>query len=657
MIMSDAAPSNLIHLIRLLDGNLSAGEEDSARRRLADNAELADRFRYLTQIVRRSMTADELLRHVDEVDPSEIAEFLEQRMTASEQAAFEQRCWSSEGLLREVVSNCRADTEASAASRDVPPAAHVQTVVAAVLAHAGSAAEPLPSAADPEPPALSEAPVFPTGLPQIEVSRSTSQVHRSPRRSSGLMMVTAGLVFAVLVFGLQFAWRNDPDRQARQDETDRTVPPEQDDSPTPLVRDDSEPKPDPLPDDPEALEKPDSTPIVNNDPQDKLPTIPQTPQPQPFVPPVRTLVEWSEIRGIAGVRNTDTNVWSGILARDVADLWKSNASTQLLTLSDSTVSGEAVNGARLIADADSLMTISAVWKSGSRTSQADGELIPVCEVQSGRAAFDGLLEGQSVIVRVNGQSYDVVATRDDTTIAFEAEATGTVLAAYRGELTVDGESLSRRQWATVSRAGELTSFRPQQVNNWPRTKPGPSTLPPDLCANFNQSASLVREAASLRQVQDPMTAYAATQVTLQCSVSGTRPLPAQLTRQIANSRIEARRETMVRWLIARTRQAGTTDEVRRVCRAAQVADPAAILNISGWFDAAAKNQAPTRAQLSQLLQTLNGNSIFAKQCAKYFLHQITGDPMDDYDPAATARQQQNAVKRITGKIRQLQQRK
>ena len=652
--MSDAAPPNLIHLIRLLDGNLSTDEEHTVRSHLAGNSELADQYRYLTQVVRRPMTAEELIQHTDEVDPSEIADFVEQQMTASEQAAFEQRCWSSEGLLREVVSNCRAATEASATSRDVPPAAHVQTVVAAVLAHAGSAVEPLQPASDTKPPALSELPAVPTDLPQIEMSGSTSQAHRSHRRSSGLMMVTAGLVFAVLVFGLQFVWKNGPDRQARQDEPDRTILPEQNETPTPLVRDDSEPKPDPLPDDPEPLQKPDSTPLVTNDPQDNTPTIPQAPQPKPFVPPVRTLVEWSEIRGIAGVRNMNANVWSGILARDVADLWKSNASTQLLTLADSTVSGKAINGARLIADADSLMTISAVWKSDSRTSQSDGELIPVCEVQSGRAAFDGLLKGQRVIVRVNDQSYDVIAGSDDTTIAFETETSGTILAAYRGEVTVEGETLSRRQWTRINRVGELTSFRPQQLKNWPRTRPTPSKLPAELCTSFNRSPSLIREAAALRRSPDSMTAYAATQVTLQCSTSDSQPVSLQIARQIANSRIEAQRQTMVTWLVARSRQGQAGSSLRIICQAIQ-ADPTITRQMTGWLTAAARSRPPTSKQLGELLQTLDGTApLFTRQCAKYFLQQITGDPMNDYDPAANVRQRKAARSRITRVVRQIQ---
>ena len=677
--MSDAAPSNLIHLIRLLDGNLSAGEEDSARSRLADNAELADRYRYLTQIVRRPMTADALMGHVDEVDPSEIAEFLEQRMTASEQAAFEQRCWSSDSLLREVVSNCRAKTETAASSRDVPPAGHVPTVVAAVLAHAGSAAEPLESAADTQGPTSPDPSGISSELPQIEISGSPSQVRRSPRQNSSLMLVAAGLVLAMLVFGLPFVWKSNSDRHAQQDDTDRIISPEQNDSfppivrddpkskpnpppddpeplqksdPTPIVRDDPKSKPDPRPDAPEPPQKPDSLPIVNNDPKGNAPTIPQ---PRPFVPPVRTLVEWSEIRGIAGARNTDTNEWSGILARNVTGLWKSSTSTQLLTLADSSVSGQAVNGARLIADANSLMTISAVWKSDSRKSEAEGELIPVCEMQAGRAAFDGLMEGQRVIAQVNGQSYDVVASSDDTTIAFETETAGIVLAAYRGKVTVDGKTLSRRQWARISRADGLAAFRPSQVKNWPRTKAVTSTLPVTLCTTFNQSASLIREAAARRQVQNPGTAYVATQITLQCSTSDGRPIPPQMARQIANSRNETQRQTMVTWLVARSRQGGTDTSLQDICQAAQV-DQTTTREMTGWFNAAARSRPPTSQQLRELFQTLDGNApIFTRQCAKYFLQQITGDPMNDYDPAATVRQRKAAKNRIVSVARQIQQ--
>ena len=46
----------------------------------------------------------------------------------------------------------------------------------------------------------------------------------------------------------------------------------------------------------------------------------------------------------------------------------------------------------------------------------------------------------------------------------------------------------------------------------------------------------------------------ATQVALQCSASGSQPLPLNLARQIAGSGNEIHRQTLVQWLVTRVQQ-------------------------------------------------------------------------------------------------------
>jgi hypothetical protein len=662
---------NLIRMIRLLDGELSADEAAPLRRLIANDLRPTEQYQQLTRVLQQPMSSDDLLRHAGKVTPLSVAKFIEGRMTESEQARFERKCRTSNSLLREVVSTWRAEQEATATGWETVADERVRSVVSSLLKLPD--VEPPPVMAESETrqkavqencPELKAASILPpvsTDLPQIVVAVAPEPVRPGPRRPKGKIFAAAAIMLALVLLVVQYIGRPDVNQQARPGDPEREVSPENSDPPTMIVREEPEQK-DALPDkrpvipkSPDPKDGTEQNPIVRKEPSST--PMPDKPVPDPGVtlPPPVELVEWSDIRGIVGVRDVAASEWSGMLNAKAADLWKSNARTQLLTFANSAAAGKAVNGAWLMAAADSLVEISAERKQESRNAVTDEELIPICEVQFGRLALVGLNEGQRVIVRVGGESFEVRATRDETTIAIERDGQETVLAAYRGEAAVDGHELTRRKFGLVDSVGSMSVFRPLQVYEWTRSQPGPTSLPADLCAEFNESEDLVQTAASVRQSTDPVTGYVATQVALQCSASGSQPLPLSLARQIAGSGNEIHRQTLVQWLVARVQRNPSTGDadLTLLFRLEQV-DRQTETMMTGWFQAAAEGRRPTAMQLTELTTGLRDPApLFTKQCAKFFLQKILGDPLTEYDPQTPA--SRTALSSVTRKVRAWQQ--
>ena len=180
-------------------------------------------------------------------------------------------------------------------------------------------------------------------------------------------------------------------------------------------------------------------------------------------------------------------------------------------------------------------------------------------------------------------------------------------------------------------------------------------LPTELSDPFNNAADLALEAARVRQSADPLTALVSTQITLHCSSSSDQPLSLTLARQIAASNNEVHRRALAQWLVTRFRENPVTGEadLKLICRSQQ-ADLQTTTAMTGWFLAAAEGRRPTSAQLTELVRLLPDTSpVFTRQCSKFFLQQIMGDPLTEFDPAApTSRAIQTA---IAQKVRAWQQ--
>jgi hypothetical protein len=475
------ASSNLISLLRLLDDTLPADVAVRLRERLADDAEFADQYRRVAKAMQQEFTAEKLLPHIDDVDPFDVAEFVEGTMTDEQQSDFEQRCWNSESLLSEVISTWKATNDSALTESDTTTSDRAQTVVSCLLSSSSAEAETRPVPA--EQPEAAPSVTAGTQLPADDVSIALKETEQSildrPRRDSGLFIVIAGVALALVLVAFQFFGRTTPDQIAH---------PEPDNSPTDSSHDEHR---NVAHDDSTDVIIPDGaipqSPYEEAPPNESKPEIAQDGTLRPMnQPPQETrkrqtttpdspderviaLVDWSTITGIAGAKSADSDVWSGIHSRAVNDLWKSNARSQLMTLSHSRASGDLAGGARAIADADSLIEFGAeASNADSADDSVSAQLRPLLNVLRGRLAIDGLQNGQQVLVQVDGQTIDVEATRNNSTFAIERIAGETVVAAYRGEVRAGDRKLTRRLWGRVSSSGEVSAFRPQRPTDWYR---------------------------------------------------------------------------------------------------------------------------------------------------------------------------------------------
>jgi hypothetical protein len=724
-----ATPSNLISLLRLLDNDLTANVAARLRKRLAEDHQLAEQYGVLQDVMRQEATAETLLEDLGDVDPLDVAEFVEGEMPAERRDDFERKCRSSPSLLREVVAAWNAAREfasqhdemntvdraclivsnlltTSAPSPDSQSARCISTPVVH-QSDASRAKGPMgangamrAAGSNESVPIVRVVPSAITSAPGV--ARNGVSVHPVSRRRSVRGRSLPGAEFWIVVAGVLIAALALTIQILSQSGTDRTAHPERQGSPRKspreqkprMARDDSlPPGPDkmPIPSrdgmpesdvDHDALVRDSGSPdgdrpreqsgdrqrsrgdrVARDDtpkgrpplpPGPRNPNAPAPDEPRTSAPNNRraTLVAWTDVDGIAGDKAADETAWAGIHSRSAAELWHSDVRSQLVTLPHSRVSGVLAGGPRIIADADSLIEVAAASPASEGTDGATSPIVtPLIAVQRGRLAIDGLRSGQRIRVQVDARQFDIEAAANDTTLAVERVSGETIVAAYHGKLRSSDQELTRRSWGRFDSAGTMTIFQPSRPTDWydaPAAAPG---LPQDLCVAFNAAPNLVQLAAQLESSPDPMKGDLAAQVGLRCLVGQGQPILIPLARRLANSNQSAHRLALVDWLITRYRDDRATGEadLRIICRLLQTA-PQTTAAMSGWFQSAVTGQAPTNAQLTELVTNLRDTSpVFVRQSAKYFLQHILNDPLAEYDPDAAANR--TAVSSVTRKVR------
>ena len=121
--MSIAESSNLNRLLRLLTDVASAAEVQQLRASMREDEILKQQHDRLLQVMTRPFSLENSLLHLDQVDPEDVAAFIDGTLTQSEQVAFEKQCWNSDSLLGEVVAGWRLQND---------PQAHESQAVGAV---------------------------------------------------------------------------------------------------------------------------------------------------------------------------------------------------------------------------------------------------------------------------------------------------------------------------------------------------------------------------------------------------------------------------------------------------------------------------------------------------------------------------------------------
>ena len=105
--MSIAEFSNLTRLLRLLTDVASAAEAQQLRSSMREDEKLMRQHDKLIQVMREPFSLGNSMLHLDHVDPEMIAAFVDGGLGTQDLTAFEQQCWNSESLLREVATAWR----------------------------------------------------------------------------------------------------------------------------------------------------------------------------------------------------------------------------------------------------------------------------------------------------------------------------------------------------------------------------------------------------------------------------------------------------------------------------------------------------------------------------------------------------------------------
>ena len=119
--MSTNRPCNLTRLLRLFTDVASEMEAQKMRDSMRGDSLLRQQHHKILQVATQPFSVQQSVLHLDQIDPELIAVFVEGRLAPEELASFEQHCWNSESLLREVISVWRMEHDPHC---DLPLDAH-----------------------------------------------------------------------------------------------------------------------------------------------------------------------------------------------------------------------------------------------------------------------------------------------------------------------------------------------------------------------------------------------------------------------------------------------------------------------------------------------------------------------------------------------------
>ncbi len=668
--MSTASQPGLRALLRLLRGELTQQQGMAVREQLAADRTSARRFATLLAVTQNAGTSAEVFGHFDDISIDDVAAFVDGTLSASEEARFEEQCWLQESLLREVVANWSSTGVVSA---DAATAITENRMLQIALA----AANATDVAADRNEFTLPESHLVP---------RAVGPPLRQRRKVSGraaMAVATAAVLAIVAIMGVMLRERlSNPEDIVSDPPKDnlRAVNPNRES----IVKDAVNPgsnnlapnRPDLVaPNDPLVPPDPDKARENMADVPDANPEITPVDPPKPIMEPdpespqrgpsaFAALVEsWSDDGGIVVVRSSSTGVWSGVRSSAAEAIRTTSDMATVMTLQNSRAELSLAGAGQMILDGESSVEIHAPDRVMAGPGDAtDSNVPPRAEsggrvfLNYGRVVFNQLLTGKNFTVRIADVTYSLEATEENTSIGIDWTGEFPVFAVFRGEATINDHGLTRRVWARADSSRGLTGFSdiPDDAD-WTRKRVTTNEVPRSLAVSVNKSDSAVVAVANLHADDNPMVAFHATQVLLQCSGTLELPVPAEAIRAAAFSPVEPVRHSLVYWMLLklkhdRGRDPQLTDSLLQPI--GFEIDEHATLN--AWLLAASTGQRPTQQHLTELQTALrNTGPVFGRQCAKYFLQTILRDPLTEYDPAAP--NNRTGLNSITRKLRAWQQ--
>lgn len=658
-------------MLRLLTNLASDSEAQSISALMSDDPATAMQCARLIEISRKQFSVSDAFDDGDEVDADWIAGFIDGTLVREEQEQFEQRCWNSEGLLREVVSLWRLEFD--------PRASEALCLDDARLCLLPDEIQELFQKTRPEMDAFIAGA---TGQ-VIETLRQGSQIQievarrsvRSKCRPWWLMVGTiAAAAIAIASVNRWINFRKDNDKPLRpesiaQDDTStnpdsilnpNVIGPQIDQvveqgAPESAVQQSINP----IPDNSQLIDRKEDSgdsivrtpmPESSEAPEERTPSLsPKTESSQKSsVVNLAEWFEWTESRGVAAVRDETSDQWRGFLATRSYPTRASSCWLQVVTFNDSFLSGNAKDEVRWTADANT------TFKLTQRETDPQSPLI--CQIDQGRLAVENLQKNQQLEFQLDTQTYVVEVKEDNTSLVVQCVDRGLIVGLHRGLVRVSDQQVSRSAWIAIATGGMIDNIRPSSSDRWYRESKR-DQMPKDLTSAFNHAPQFLAQLNDLTQSGDVGDQLFATRALLRCRAADQLPPEDNNLLAMLNSNQERVRESLIQWLhqqcistprlgMAVTKRLATIQEL----------PPAEKQKFEEWFASAARGLSYNDRLLNQLKTSLSNQSRpVVRQAAKFFLQGFLNESLEFYSAINPGPANGRLVTEVRRRVTQKQQ--
>lgn len=630
------ARHDLLNVLDLLAGKLPAEDGIALRQRLAEDEELRDVWRRVSDAWHE--TADPAGGvATSEYSPEQIGALLEGRLSPAETASIGDACRHDPALLEEVVAAYRLRNLAMGVEQ-VPDRLTRRLLALQTLAPtgAGPVAETGPRRrehsvgngrshatghADHRPPRV-HGPTAKSG--------GRASVHRAIRSQRAVVAVAVAAV--VLGVSLWAAWHLGRTRGPGPEQGVTRNGDSSGASREPRVIDEHHigRAPDPLP-----VSAPEQGVVRNRvDPPPMRQDAPLVPPPvtseapAPSSPEAVVDVQWEQILGLVAVAGPGTDDWRGAQAPRAP-----TSSITLASLPGSWAVGRISGLGEFVLAGDTRVT----WSQASRPEGAMR-----VAVDSGRCALRGLASGTSLVSQDGRDESPIKVTEPGTVIVLDQTDGARQIAVLAGAADISGTSVRRRQFVSWTSGGWSA---PRAFDN-----------PPTWVANPEAAASMdtatqeeLLASDDLLATLSDLDASAPTQT--RSTLVGWRLSLAPEATILASLRSssESTRAATVAWLID-DRPADPSQALAWQTFAQELSDPEIARSLRRWTQLASGGRAPTRNDLGELLAGLDHTELGVRQFAQTCLERITGRRAPAYRADGSDSERQAGIRQWRGII-------
>eukprot|EP00913_Durusdinium_trenchii_P028335 g26563.t1 len=551
--LSYAAIARILGITENAEGCLSPAEGASVRERLASDPQLLEHWKTLTQAV-QSPTPLNDGRDLADIDLELVAAFVEGTLNPHDALHFEHQCWNTPAALREVVATVRSTLSphpaddlpagfgtrlAEFVARELEPVPAGDSNVAANDASNNGS----PNATSAAGAKAQNGRVNGHTKPPAFTAQQPRAVERSHRRRTLLTAIAAVVAFATVGLATYFAVRQ-PSNDAKEpltDNRDSEIREKQAPQPDEPQRPDRNPVYDKSPEPQVIVKTPPKTPGGSSPDTVPLPKVksPGIDDRKPKPEEVRFVqAEWSDVSGVIAWRKQDADRWSGVRSA------KTNGALRgpmtLRTLPAGWIRAQLKSGHEIVLNETTEVRFSARRRADKSADQTDIDV----EHRHGQIAFAGLRTGDRIRMRSGEQTSELQADDNQSAVSLVRTEEGHVqIFVWSGRIRVGDQSIAAGHAVRWSARRIGRQSRAMVQHRWRRRPDRRSAMRNSIVDRLNKSDDLL--AALSRNDRDYSTKDAIQSATMGFALDPVATVPVATA-----SRIEARREAAIHWLLA-----------------------------------------------------------------------------------------------------------